>query len=304
MYSPDGEQLAYAVTGADGDQFWVAGADGSNPHPIDHPLIDPVTHALAVWSPDSRTIAIAAAFGGQRRLLLAAADGSGVREIDVVGMKPWDLGYDPRDPDRMVVRAQLGSYGGVDLYSADGNGDGLAPLGLLRSPTIFGAAETLVGHAWSPADDVIAYTTADIDPATKIIHQRVHLVNGDGSGDRPLPGPADPTIHEADPVFSPDGTWMLVNRYLFEDGTHSDGADLGDGWIAIVPADGSAPAQDIGPRLTEGDGIDVLKSWSPDGSHVLMQTETGDVYIVDPFANTWETVPFISTLPDWQRRAP
>lgn len=298
-FSPDGRLIAYPVTEPGGDRFWVVGADGSNPHPIHDDLISE-GWAWAAWSPDSSTFAMAGTIGGRWALVLAAADGSGDRSVPMDGYRPWDVGFNPRDPDQMLLRLQeTQGIRALDLYVADADGTGLRPLRLRTGPRAFGDTYTLSGSAWSPGADVIAYNGIDTDPETLITRFRVHLVNADGTGDRALPGPDDPNIQEAWPTWSPDGRWLIVQRWRWR-----DSGDKGDGWMAIMPGDGSEPARDIGPRLTEGDGTNVVKAWSPDGTKVLMELETGEVYLVDPFADTWERLPGTSLLPDWQRTAP
>jgi Tol biopolymer transport system component len=299
MYSPDGEWIAYPVSDGTGDIFWVARADGSDARPVHDVHIDDA-YSWATWSPDSATIAITGTFEGRNGLLLANADGSGSRFTAFDGRIAWDVAFDPRDPGRLLLRLQeRAATGALDLYTARADGSGLTPLGLRTSPRAFGAQFTLSGAQWSPAEDLVAYNDIDLIGDTLITAFRVRTINPDGTGDRPLPGPDDPNIQQGWPIFSPDGRWLVVHQWIWR----GDG-DRGDGWVAIMPADGSAPPRRIGPEVLQGDDTDTTKTWSPDGSTVIARYATGEVYAIDPFANTWELMPGVSDLPDWQRRAP
>jgi TolB protein len=58
-YSPDGDQIAFVNRVSDEPaQLWIMGSDGSDPHPVTSP---PGAVVAAEWSPDGRSIAVAAA---------------------------------------------------------------------------------------------------------------------------------------------------------------------------------------------------------------------------------------------------
>jgi hypothetical protein len=106
-------------------------------------------------------------------------------------------------------------------------------------------------------------------------------------------------VQEAWPVFSPDGRWILVHRWTWKFNAG------GEGWLAVMPSDGSAPAHDIGPRIAGGEDTGLTKAWSPDATRVLMRSEnTKEVFSIDPIAGDFETLPWTTELPDWQRVAP
>ncbi|MEO5966306.1 MAG: hypothetical protein ABIR11_12635, partial [Candidatus Limnocylindrales bacterium] len=239
---------------------------------------------------------------GRRKLYDARADGSGATELHFDGLVPWEGFWSPVDPDTFLLRAQ-GTTGvqSQGLYLSNAAGTKLTPLHL-GGQSSFGPDYTLSGASWAPDGKTIAYNSFRTDPDTFITGFRVHLVNPDGTNDRELPGPADIGIHQAWPAFSPDGTQILVQRFVFPTGTHSnDGA----GWIAVVPADGSSIGRDIGTRIDNTQNPDTVKVWSPDGTLVMQWiSATKKTYVVSPTTGSTTALLWPDDMPDWQRLAP
>jgi Tol biopolymer transport system component len=108
----------------------------------------------------------------------------------------------------------------------------------------------------------------------------------------------DADAQEAWPLYSPDGRSILVHRWTWT----SNGG--GEGWLAVMPADGSSPARDVGPRIPGGEDTGLIKSWSPDGTRVLVRAENQrKVYSIDPVTGDYDVVDWTTELPDWQRVA-
>jgi hypothetical protein len=299
--SPDGTTLVYIETVNGGDYIWAAGIDGTNPRQLLPKPLSP-TWSQWSWSLDSRHLLLSGEFGDStKRLYDVQADGSGAREIVFDGLAPWDAFWSPVDPNTFLLRAQ--TTAGVQaqgLYLADADGGNLRPLGL-TGQSAFGPQNTLSGAAWSPDGTTIAYNAITTDPKTFVTHFRIHVVNADGSHDRELPGPADARVNEAWPVFSPDGTQLLVQHFVFP--TEEDTKD-GSGSIAVIPVDGSAPAREFGVRNDDTTNPDLWKAWSPDGRLVIqMIGETMKGYLVDPATGTMTEMPWADDMPDWQRKA-
>ena len=79
----------------------------------------------------------------------------------------------------------------------------------------------------------------------------------------------------------------------------------GSGWVAVVPADGSAQGRDIGDRIEDTSETSNAKVWSPDGRYVLQWIEsTATATIVDVATGTPLDLPSVKGVPDWQRLAP
>jgi len=270
----------------------VADADGSNPRVV---LPQPLAEAAAVWGPDSRTIAVVTEVRSFPTLLLVHADGSPATVLlgpgdDVV---PIDVIWRPPVGAELLVRGREGD-GTVDQYRVALDGTVIDRLGL-ASPMQFGVQWENTGAVFSPDGAHIAYNRVESDPDTLYEHFRVHVVDADGANDVSLPPPPDPTVHEAWPVYSPDGTSILLHDWTWS-------WEGNQGWLSVMPADGSAPARTIGPTLPGGEATGLVKGWSPDGTRVLMRTEnTTTAYSIDPIDGTFEILPWTNDLPDWQR---
>jgi len=300
--SPDGRRFIYVESGEGGDVAWVADIDGSNRHVV-LPYVIEDGWSQWSWALDSAHILVSGNFeGGHKRLYDVRADGSGARELVFEGLLPWEGFWSPTDPNTFLLRAQrTGGVQSHDLYLVDADGGNLRPLQLQGGQSGFGPEMVLSGAAWAPDGKTIAYNEIDEDPISLRSTFRVHLVNPDGSNDRPLPAPDDARIHQAWPIFSPDGTGILVQRFILpSDPPAKDGA----GWIALVPADGSSPGRAIGRRIDLTDTTDVVKMWSPDGTQVLEWIKALDMaYVVDPVTGVPTELAWPDDLPDWQRLA-
>jgi Tol biopolymer transport system component len=294
-FSPDGTRFLFLKADGAGS-LWAADADGSNAvRLLDRPLIG--DDATAVWSPDGRTLAVVRSEQGFATLSLVASDGSGVETtVDLAAMAPAEPSWRPPDGRELLFRGQS-SGSMVDLYVVNADGTGLRALGIESERLPEWLGWDISGATWSLDGERIAYNAVETDPASGVEHFRVHLVNADGSGDVAVPGPADPDVMEAWPLYSPDGEWILVHRW-----TWSSSPGGGEGWLAVMPADGSAPARDIGPFIPGGEATGLIKTWTPDGTRILMRTEnTRTVYSIDPVTGDYEVVPWTTHLPDVQR---
>ena len=296
-FSPDGRWLAFVTSLGDGDHFSVMRADGTAARDI--AVIPPTGNAQAAWRPDSRAVGLIYNVNLIPHLFIVSLDGTPTVDIAIPGVWPLDLAWRPPDGHELVVRAQTPD-GDTDLYLLNADGTNIRPLHLPIQSSDFGNVYTNSGANWSPDGSTIAYNAVVPDPSGTGQVFRVHLVNPDGSNDRELPGPPpDPQgrpVHENWPQYSPDGRWILVHRW------HLNNVPDPQGWLAVMPADGSAPARDIGPKIPGGNDTGLIKLWSPDGSTILMRTQnTTTAYSIDPFTGQTATLDWTSELPDWQR---
>ena len=305
-FSPDGRWLAYVTRGLGPDQFMVARTDGSGSRLM--AIIPATGNAQAAWRPDSQAIAFVYAVGGNPQLLITGLDGVHGPAIDLRGLIPWDVSWEPPTGGRLLVRGES-VIGHMDLVTLAPDGSDLKAFSLNRTSD-FGSKYTLSGPTWSPYGKTIAFNSieevkgADGKPYS---HFRVHLIAADGTNERATSGPSDPKVQEGWPLYSPDGRWILLHHWVFKGDAVFQGNRqvVPNGWLAIMPADGSAPARDIGPMIPGGEDSDITKIWSPDGTRVLMQAgNLQQVYSIDPTTGAYERLDWTSDLPDWQRVAP
>jgi hypothetical protein len=296
FFSPNGKLIGFSTTGTTGEFLKVANADGSNVRQL---LDDPIVAAGAVWRPDSRAMAVDTTIGTAHKLLIVPVDGTPVTTIDLGALEPMNVVWQPPSGATLLFRA-TDQFGQMDLYSVHADGTGLKHFGL-PGQTSFGAEFTLGGAVWAPDGKTIAYNSIGLDQSgTFVTHFRVGLLSPDGTS-KILAGPADPRVQEAWPHYSPDGKWLLVHRWVFKGDSEFAKPE---GWIAVIPADGSGTARDIGPRVPGGEDSGLTMTWSPDGTRVLAAAgNTQQVFSIDPLTGAYDTLPWTTELPDWQRVA-
>lgn len=295
-YSPDGQWISYVSTSDNVDHFMVARADGSGSRELAQ--IPPApSNAQAAWRPDSRAIAFVYDVAGIPRLSIAPIDGSPAVQLDLGGLRPLDVSWRPPSGAQLLIRTQ--AAGQTGLYTINADGTGIKGLGL-PGTSDFGTTYTLSGSTWSPDGKTIAYNSVEAIPGAGASHFRVRLINADGTDGRAVAGPSQVSVQEAWPVYSPDGRWIVVHRWVFK-----GDSPTAEGWLAVMPSDGSAPARDIGPRIPGGEDTGLSKVWSPDGTRVLMRADnTKQTFSIDPVSGSYEMLVWTSELPDWQRVAP
>ncbi len=305
--APDGRTMAFVDRRAEGDYLYGTVLDPGDPGGSagGRLLLDQAIGpgwAGMWWSPDSSFLLVSGHFdSGIQRLLKVPADGGGAREIVLPdGLVPYDALPSPLDPDMFLLRALTTSSGSQGLYPARVDGSVGARFDL-AGVSAFGPEYTLSGAQWSPAGSTIAYNAFDLDPVTLATSFRVHLIDADGTNDRLLPAPADPRVHQAWPTWSPDGTQLMVERFVLP----SDGASDASSWVAVVPADGSSPGHDLLPRSDGSAGTATVKVWSPNGSKAILYfDDLQRTWLVDIATGEGSVVQLGDHLPEWQRLAP
>ena len=290
-FSPDGMSMAFVRTTDGSTHLFVADADGRAERQI---LSKALGDAYIAWAPDSRTLAVSDEIDFVRKVMLVRLDGTPPTVVDLGDASPTDMAWRPPNGAQLLVRATT-KGGGQDFYLVGADGILIRKFGL-PTPMRFGPDYENSGPAWSPDGRLIAYNRVeplDGDPGG---HFRVHVIRADGTGDVALPGPSDLLVHEAWPVWSPDGRWIAVEHFVFG----------GDDWLAMLPSDGSAPARDLLPKGSVHPDGGVTKMWTPDGSRVVAYVRgPGETYLIDPVTGSYEKAAWAATSePDYRRLAP
>ena len=145
---------------------------------------------------------------------------------------------------------------------------------------IYGADWELAGLTFSPDGRTIAYNSVETWRRF-----RAQLVDVDGTNRRPVTLPVDATDNysQAWSVFSPDGRWIAMESWVGVPGGPATNQ------LAIAPADGSAPARGIGPKLPNQS---IVKTWSPDGTKVLFASrDAHQLFEADPVTGASRSCP-------------
>ena len=285
--SPDGSRIAFIRTDGGLHYLMAANGDGSNVVRRDP---DQLVDDWESWSNDSTRLAVASRVNGTPVLRIVQADGSGMTDLPLGPIEPTEVQWRP-DDRQLLVRGIRPNHP-MDLYTVNVDGTDLRPLGL-PSPELYGPEWDLSGIAWLPSGERIAYNAVEPDPVTGQTEFRIHTVRPDGTDDIRLPGPAA-GINQAWTTLSPDGKTILAQRFTFEPS---------EGWLVLLPADGSGPGREIGKHHANGDTMHQI--WSPDGKQILLYFGKSDFVSIDP-ANGVETKLDwqVDDLPDWRRVAP
>ena len=295
VLSPDGLLVAYDSVINGKSYVWVADADGSNARSV---LAEAFFGHSFAWAPDSRRMAVVTDVGGELTLWIAYADGTRAVRLDLGDLTPWEAVWDPQRADVLLVRAQSQVTSRVDLHFVDvGTSAVISSLGL-RGRMLNGAEYEFSGLAISPDGNTIAYNAIEAEEAP-FNRFRVHVVHRDGTNDRALPAPVATGYSQAWPVFSPDGTSIIMESW--ESGSGGT-AETRITRLAVAPADASAAARWLGPSQV---GQTLVKTWSPDGSSIIISfTERNELYVIDAATGTSDRLPWAADLPGWQRTAP
>jgi Tol biopolymer transport system component len=287
--SPDGMLVGFTRTVSDNQYLTIANIDGTNVRRVlDAPLID----AWAQWAPDSRHLGVITSVNRRREFHLVSTEGGPETVADMGDLVPAEFQFRPPDGREIVVRAA--DRGLVDLYLMNVDGSNPRKLGLGRNSGFLSDID-LQGASWSPTGAQLAYNdVADHDGLSGIDRFRVHVLEIESKRDVEYPAPADPDIRQAWPMWSPDGTNILVQRFTKD-----------EGWLAILPANGSSAVREVGPRVRFDDDTRMDEGWSPDGKIILLRFDDDHFYAIDVATGNVTPVTWpVDRIPDWRRVAP
>jgi Tol biopolymer transport system component len=275
LYSRDRQQFIFnrGTSATDtATALWIAYADGSDAHEL-FPAGTDV--GWLEWSPTGDRVLITPTVDGKGTIAIVnLADRSQTNipiDLDVVAAS-WRPNH-----DQFVVTAKSGDNRTFWVINADGSGK--RPIRV--SPYAINTP------ALSPDGTKLAYATWEPNG----VEGRIRIVDIDAGGDDTLtPGSHDGYVWQ-NPWFSPDGTHLLLQRYL--QGTYTS-------QVAILATDGSGTATVMGPE-TENPAADAI--YSPDGTTIIATYSNAKVtWTFDADGTNAHQAPFTALRGQtWQR---
>lgn len=258
-WSPDGQWIAFLSNREDKEkpaQLYRIPLFGGEAEPL--PKIEGDIQSLD-WSPDGKRLALA------------------VRKTDAEDLER------EKDEQKKKLGTVARHYQRV-FYKLDGFGylpKERTHLWILNLKD--GAARQITDHtiydeqqpAWSPDGKAIAFiSNRSADPDSYPDRDDLFVVPAEGGEMRKIETPVGSKGH---PVFSPDGQWIA---YFAQEG---EGLGFKNVNVWIVPADGSAPAQNLtgmydlqatGWTINDIGGLETMSpTWSRDGQSIFFQVD-------------------------------
>jgi WD40 repeat protein len=291
--SRDGRQISFqrATTGGL-DLYVTAIAGGAVQKLNDEPLSE---FGRAAWSPDGSVLAVDHTVGGVPVITMFATDGSSVRQLDTGGIHVWDPDWRPPDGRELVVRGE--EDGRVDFYVVEADGSDIRALGVPSYPLLQNASDALLRPTWSPDGTRVAYHSNDVNRNGGVTGRwQTHVFDIASGVDLVLSPKGSPIQHDTEPSWSPDGTKLVTQRFIFGEAA----------WMAVLPSDGSGPGVDLDRRSEEYSPSGWSGQFSPDGSLVIAYYDfTDEAVTFDPSTGRSTAIDWpISEPPTYQRIAP
>jgi Tol biopolymer transport system component len=277
-FSNDGQRFVFdrgSSTDSQAQALFIANADGSDVRQLYSAGTDIGNFA---WSPNHDQGLITPKVNGKGTLAIVnlpyGASTTLALDLDV------DAALWRPNHDEFIITATAGDNRTFWVVSADGLHKRQIPASkyAINEPTL------------SPDGTRLAYATWEPGP-----NGRIRVVDIDTGADSALtPDDVDGYVWQG-PQFSPDGTQLLVDRFI--------GGDCCPSQVAVLAADGSGSAAVMGPT-TENPAPEMM--WSPDGTQVLATYDNArTTWMFDPDGQNGRKVPFLAIAGmTWQREAP
>ena len=193
-WSPDGNQIAFSLSGSSGD-IYVVNADGTDVRQL---TVDGKSR-FPSWSPDGARLV----FESDSMVTIINSDGTGREEL-----RPgWEPTWSPLGDRIAFVYVNEGSSW---HYLKTMNLDGSDVQDVVNAPDDpRSGTATFSGYAWSPDGSRFAYAGARFPTGSYIPIYSLYVVNADGTGAQAIDvnGSAGPN-----PGWSPDGSQVTYSR--------------------------------------------------------------------------------------------
>jgi TolB protein len=189
--SRDRQRLAFLTGDNVSWTIWTMRADVTGAHTVYASGACPSGAGSFSWSPSGDRLL---ADCDTAQAVIKVSDGTSYSLSQAWGRLAANPDWSPLG-DRILY--QSGPFSG-DTYVANLDGSGAT---LLATPGM--------EAVWSPDGTRIAFERSPVSNQSLVIF----VANADGSGQRQLTFPADPTINDKSPAWSPDGTQLVFVRY-------------------------------------------------------------------------------------------
>lgn len=188
-WSPDGRQIVFFSSRSGNADIWKLDLESGS---LTQLTRDPATDVNPFFSPDARTIAYQSDRTGRTEIWLINTDGSGERQLTRVGVRGHFIRWNKLG-DGVVFRAVTASGWRVAQAPIDGGA-------LTELPHVIGGGHLSFNHAYSALADVTGHKTLWSSPVAG------------GAPEKIFEFP-DADVHIDYPVWSPDGKWILFDRF-------------------------------------------------------------------------------------------
>jgi Tol biopolymer transport system component/serine/threonine protein kinase len=187
-FSPDGSQIAFFSSRSGSADVWVADAESGRARRLTQGSSIDVN---PIFSPDGARIAYMSDKSGRLEVWTMNADGSAPRQITQIGVMGHFLAWTP-DGECVLFRCPSGKMGVWRIPAAGGD-----PVEL---PEVAGGSHMSLSPDGSRIIDVLAHKTLWVSPLRGGSPERVFEFE-------------DPDVRIDYPLWSPDGRWVLFDRF-------------------------------------------------------------------------------------------
>lgn len=255
--------------------FWSANADGSGAHAV---VPEPVESFD--WSPTGDRIVVDRPVDGKPQTTIVDLVSGATSTLGVASgaeHPQWRPGH-----EQILSKTVTSTQTTYRLTNSDGSDD----------HEVEGVSRYAVNDAeFSPDGAQLVYASWESGPGTQ---GRIHILDVDSGHDRVLMFDGSTGSEELHPVFSPDGSLLLLERYVPGDGGYQ---------LVVGALDGSAIARAIGPRHATGTEGAVVE-FSPDGTQVLaVYNDDGAAWLLDVDGTAEKQLDWSEASATWQRLA-
>jgi hypothetical protein len=239
--------------------FFAATIDGRNEVHLGGPYLN--VDGIE-WSPDESSLLVAHEVDGLASISILQADGSGSRTLDL-GMPVNRPAWRPPDGRQLSFRGRADGNWALFLANADGTGAVQVPV----TRELMEAPYEVLGPAWSPAGDRIAFHRLTATPGNGNGNgMRIHVAEIDGIGgvveQQTLTFNAS-SDEEQDVQWLPSGDRIVFTRY-----------DAGSNYVAIAEPVAGARSRDAELRSTSNEIGTFRVTIAPDGTYLMVHDWT------------------------------